>query len=539
MRKYYFATLFFAIGVMETASAQFQLNGSARQTDSICYMLTPDQVYQIGSIWDTTKVNLNQSFQVILDVFFGCDPKGADGIVFGFQPVSTSVGSQGGGIGFGGISPSLGIEMDTYQNTTLADPPYNYMAIIKNGDVNHNDPNTLTPLVPFTVPGDTTPLNIQDCRKHDLKVTWNADSMILQVFFDCLPMLQYHGNIVRDIFNNNPLVYWGFTSAGGALYNEHDVCLTYSTFLDKLPDTTICKGGSIQLNAKGGVSYSWSPSAGLSDSAIANPIARPSSTTQYIVTVKDTCKRMFRDSQMVRVGGTRIESLNLGPDTLLCDSAKLLLNADVVNGATYRWSDNSTDSVLWVSKAGAYSVTVSQGSCVVHDSISIRTLTRPLLNFPTTLDICNGEKILLNASAPAATYLWQDSSYLPNYVVLAPGHYFVTVKNDCGTAFGDVVAEYANCHQFYVPNVFNPRDPDPKNSMFYVQDWGDVRLVTHFLLFDRWGGKVFEAFNIPTNHPELGWNGGNYPPGVYAYYAEMIFQDGKTYHTNGSLTLIR
>jgi len=49
---------------------------------------------------------------------------------------------------------------------------------------------------------------------------------------------------------------------------------------------TICKGGSVQLNAgSGGIRYSWSPSNGLNDPNINNPIANPIQTTTYLVGV--------------------------------------------------------------------------------------------------------------------------------------------------------------------------------------------------------------------------------------------------------------
>jgi len=48
-------------------------------------------------------------------------------------------------------------------------------------------------------------------------------------------------------------------------------------------DTAICPGDTLQLNASGGVSYLWSPGSSLSDSAIANPVASPSVSTNYIL----------------------------------------------------------------------------------------------------------------------------------------------------------------------------------------------------------------------------------------------------------------
>ena len=50
-------------------------------------------------------------------------------------------------------------------------------------------------------------------------------------------------------------------------------------------DITIPQGNNTTLNGTGGGTYSWSPSTGLSDSTIADPVATPDSTTTYIVTV--------------------------------------------------------------------------------------------------------------------------------------------------------------------------------------------------------------------------------------------------------------
>jgi hypothetical protein len=49
----------------------------------------------------------------------------------------------------------------------------------------------------------------------------------------------------------------------------------------------ICKDGSMQLAASGGDSYSWQPASSLSDPSIPNPVASPSSTTDYSVTITE------------------------------------------------------------------------------------------------------------------------------------------------------------------------------------------------------------------------------------------------------------
>lgn len=53
------------------------------------------------------------------------------------------------------------------------------------------------------------------------------------------------------------------------------------------PDQTItgCSGDSVQFFASGGVSYSWSPAAGLNSTTVANPLVYTTATTTYTVTV--------------------------------------------------------------------------------------------------------------------------------------------------------------------------------------------------------------------------------------------------------------
>lgn len=54
----------------------------------------------------------------------------------------------------------------------------------------------------------------------------------------------------------------------------------------------ICPGESTQLSASGGIEYTWTPVTGLDYANVPNPVASPSTTTQYVVTVANAagCK---------------------------------------------------------------------------------------------------------------------------------------------------------------------------------------------------------------------------------------------------------
>ena len=66
-------------------------------------------------------------------------------------------------------------------------------------------------------------------------------------------------------------------------------------------DTLIYFGERAYLDADGGVSYSWSPGATLSDSLAENPTAQPEFTTNYMVTVTTEQGCVFTDDMLVQV----------------------------------------------------------------------------------------------------------------------------------------------------------------------------------------------------------------------------------------------
>ena len=99
--------------VSQTTNPYF-INGNAYQENCNCYTLTPDINTQSGSLWNINKIDLNQSFDYSFNVNLGCtDALGADGIVFVLQPINVNIGTSGGGLGYQGVTPSIGIAIDT------------------------------------------------------------------------------------------------------------------------------------------------------------------------------------------------------------------------------------------------------------------------------------------------------------------------------------------------------------------------------------------------------------------------------------------
>jgi hypothetical protein len=159
------------LSCFNSSNAQYTVNGSAFQNSCRCYTLTPNVSFQKGSVWNNNRINLNQSFDFTFQVYLGCsDGNGADGMAFLLQPLGTSTISSspaGGGMAYSGVTPSLAVTLDTYQNIDVSnindnDPAYDHIAIQLNGVTSHNSVNTITPNTRASATSD----NIEDCIDH-------------------------------------------------------------------------------------------------------------------------------------------------------------------------------------------------------------------------------------------------------------------------------------------------------------------------------------------------------------------------------------
>lgn len=377
-------------------NSQVQLNGNAIALDSNCYQLTSDNLVQSGSIWDNNLFDLNTSFDMQFNIFLGCKPytAGADGIVFVLQPLSVNAGTAGGGIGFAGITPSIGVEFDTYENAW--DPTYCHVVIEKNGNVDHTN---LTDLLAGPAPLSPSGTILPDCTDHLFRITWDPILKTMNIYFDCSLRLSYTGDIINDVFLGNSNVYWGFTSATGGASNTHEVCFINSP-LNVLQDSTICLGESIQLEATGGESYSWSPSIGLNATNIPNPVASPTSTTTYIVTKTDLCGNQSVDSIEIIV----IDTLVTVNDLVICQGESDLL---IASGAdSYIWSTGELTNQLMVSPliTTSYTVIGLTNGCSGSAIGTVTVNPTPIINV-NSVEICYGESATLTATG-ADFFVW-------------------------------------------------------------------------------------------------------------------------------------
>ena len=123
------------------------------------------------------------------------------------------------------------------------------------------------------------------------------------------------------------------------------------------PDRTLLSGGSVPLqgSASGGLppyTYSWSPTTGLDNPALAQPTASPSATTTYTLTVTDNLGQTNTDTVTITV----LTFSDVPPSYWAYPQVMACVLAGVVNGysdGTYRPTDGVTrdQMAIFVSRA--------------------------------------------------------------------------------------------------------------------------------------------------------------------------------------------
>ncbi len=103
-------------------------------------------------------------------------------------------------------------------------------------------------------------------------------------FYDNIP----YPHIFFSSLADSGWYYVDVVSPGGCKTTDSIYATVIGTDVHAGPDTSICKGNSVRLNASAGIKFEWTPSASLSSATIINPMATPDVTTEYTVNVTDS-----------------------------------------------------------------------------------------------------------------------------------------------------------------------------------------------------------------------------------------------------------
>ena len=241
------------------------------------------------------------------------------------------------------------------------------------------------------------------------------------------------GAIGPSLVVSQPGMYWAVIAVGGCTTTD-TITVTSSSLMpfDLGPDTNLCTGQSLALDATTtpGATYLWSDGSTSPNNIMSTPglFWAQASLSGCLVS----------DSILVTI--TTPPTIDLGPDTSICDGTTLTLDA-TTSGASYAWNNGSTGPQI-LAPQGTWSVLLTVNGCAATDTIMIGALPTPEVDLGNDTTLCDSASILLDATLSGASYTWQDGTTNATLMASSQGTYAVTVDFNGCSATDTIIISY-------------------------------------------------------------------------------------------------
>ena len=261
-------------------------------------------------------------------------------------------------------------------------------------------------------------------------------------------------------------------------------------------DISYCEGStfSTTLDAQNaGAFYLWND-----NSTNQTLTATNAGTYSVVVTSANNCT--VKDTIVVTENALPV--VDLGNDLSYCEGSTFSTTLDAQNaGASYLWTDNSTNQTLTVTAAGTYSVVVTDAnSCSRNDSVVVTEDALPTVaQVISTDDGNNSYTFTATGITDVTSYAWNfgdgatSSAASPTHTYTTSGNFTVTltVSNDCGTDSTSVSVQSTVGVKDLENESLISIYPNPSKGKFVItvsQEMNDVPLA----IFTVDGKLIFE-----------------------------------------------
>ena len=215
-------------------------------------------------------------------------------------------------------------------------------------------------------------------------------------------------------------------------------------FMPAVGNATICNGSATTVTASGGTSYTWTPAIGLNNSNSSTPVANPTTTTVYSVTILNTsagfpCQATLSSQVLVNPTPTANFNFSLNP----CGGGAYFvdLSADDITSWVWKLSPTASSTVQnpyhFYYTGGNYSVSLVTTNIYGCKDTIVKPLSvgvPPLLSINAPTMVCKDSTVKLSATGGTA-YAWTPPQTLdfPNFsnptaAPLVDTHYSVVIS---------------------------------------------------------------------------------------------------------------
>lgn len=457
----------------------------------------------------------------------------------------------------GGVTPyQYSLDGTTYQaNNTFNVPPGIYTVFVKDNNACFNTITNINIIEPpaLAISASTQPASCNGGADGVITVTADGGNPGYQYSIDGVNFQS--SNSFNVISGNYPVIVKDRNNC--TITKNVSVGFNNNLSFSNGNDTTICEGSSAQLSAiSNAASFSWTPTTGLSNPSISNPIASPTTTTRYTVTAKlGGCSA----DGIITVTVNAAPVPDAGPGADICFGENAQLSAS--GGTSYQWTPSTylssatipNPTVVRPQQTTRYTLQVkdANGCTSLQTDDVIIKITPPVIVTVSPKDsvVAENDQVQLNATSIGTIYRWTNPISLSNPDIanpvasIPPGSignvftYTVTASTSSGCK-GDasVTLKVYKGPDIYVPTGFTP-NCDGKNDKFYPLTVG-IKKINFFKVFNRGGQLVFSS-----NTPNEGWDGKiggmEQPGGVYVWMVQGITKDNRMITKKGTMMLIR
>ncbi|MCG9879670.1 MAG: gliding motility-associated C-terminal domain-containing protein [Bacteroidia bacterium] len=246
-------------------------------------------------------------------------------------------------------------------------------------------------------------------------------------------------------------------------------------------DTSLCLGDSVQLLGTGLGNLSWIPHTSLSNSSIANPYAKPNSSTNYVLRANTGVCNAY---DTVRVSTISV-SVSAGSDKSICPGDSVQLNGSAMGNYYWNTRQNLSDSLLLNPKVNpltpkTYILTVQNGSCIARDSVFVNVVDLQADAGPDLFS-CKRQSIVINGSGNGTQISWLPIKNILNNLSATP-----TVNPDTTTTYILTVSNSSCVRRDTVTVFVNPLDVSilTKDTLFCVGDTIQLNATTNSPTFN-------------------------------------------------------
>lgn len=172
-----------------------------------------------------------------------------------------------------------------------------------------------------------------------------------------------------------------------------------------------------------------------------------------------------------------------------------------------------------------------------------------IINSDTLIYLGNSFQTQLTQSC-ATAYVWSPATGVSNIYAAdpvitpdAPTTYVVRFQHPDGcaafdTVFVDVIdPDTLDCGKIFIPNAFTPGFSAGRNDIFGISNPFAIADFKSLEIFDRWGGRVFNAENAADTWDGT-FGGKVLNPGIFLYRLRFICK-GTEKVVSGTVTLLR